>query len=57
LALLHVSKAYAMLCDRDYVIPEDVQTVLPSVVRHRLQTLDPDQKQKAETLLLDVAIP
>lgn len=57
LALLHVSKAYAMLCDRDYVIPEDVQTVLPAVVRHRLHPLDPDQKQSAESLLLDVAIP
>ena len=57
LALLHVSKAFAMLNGRDYVIPEDVQAVLPAVVGHRLQMIDPDQSQQAEVLLLDVAIP
>lgn len=57
LALLHVSKAFAMLNGRDYVIPEDVQAVLPAVVGHRLQMIDPDQSQQAEDLLLDVAIP
>lgn len=57
LALLHVSKAWAMLNDRDYVIPEDVQTVLPSVVRHRLHPVDPDAPQAIDALLKDVAIP
>ena len=57
LALLHVSKAWAMLNDRDYVIPEDVQVVLPSVVRHRLQPVDPDAPQAIDALLKDVAIP
>jgi len=57
LALLHVSKAWAMLNDRDYVIPEDVQAVLPSVVRHRLHPIDPAMNQSVESLLLDVAIP
>ena len=57
LALLHVSKAWAMLNDRDYVIPEDVQVVLPSIVRHRLQPVDPDAPQAIDALLKDVAIP
>ena len=57
LALLHVSKAWAMLNDRDYVIPEDVQTVLPGVVEHRLHPIDPDSVQAADALLQDVAIP
>lgn len=57
LALLHVSKAWAMLNDRDYVIPEDVQAVLLSVIRHRLQPVDPDSTDAIETLLQDVAIP
>ncbi|MCK4865435.1 MAG: MoxR family ATPase [Gammaproteobacteria bacterium] len=57
LALLHVSKAWAMLNDRDYVIPEDVQAVLPSVVRHRLHPVDPDAPQAIDALLQDVAIP
>ena len=57
LALLHVSKAWAMLNDRDYVIPEDVQRVLPAVVDHRLQLIDPDNTVNAASLLLEVAIP
>lgn len=57
LALLHVSKAWAMLNNRDYVIPEDVQAVLPSVIQHRLYPLDPDSTNAIDTLLQDVAIP
>ena len=37
LALLAAAKAWAFLAGRDYVIPEDVQAVLPSVVGHRLR--------------------
>lgn len=36
LALLAAAKAWAFLAGRDYVIPEDVQTVFPHVVGHRL---------------------
>lgn len=57
LALLHVSKAWAMLNDRDFVIPEDVQAVLPSVIQHRLYPVDPDSTNAIDTLLQDVAIP
>ncbi|HYN79608.1 MAG TPA: AAA family ATPase [Lamprocystis sp. (in: g-proteobacteria)] len=35
-ALLRAAKAWALLEGRDYVIPEDVQAVLPSCVIHRL---------------------
>jgi MoxR-like ATPase len=37
LALLAAARAWAFLAQRDYVIPEDVQAVLPSVVGHRLR--------------------
>lgn len=57
LALLHVSKTWAMLSERNYVIPEDVQAVLPSVVRHRLQPIDTEAAQAIDSLLQDVAIP
>lgn len=57
LALLHVSKAWAMLHSRDYVVPEDVQAVVPSVIRHRLHPLDPNATQALDALLQDVAIP
>jgi MoxR-like ATPase len=36
LALLAVARAWAWLAGRDHVLPEDVQTVLPGVVGHRL---------------------
>ena len=37
LALLQSARAWAWLHDRNYVIPEDVQAVMPSVVGHRLR--------------------
>jgi MoxR-like ATPase len=37
LALLAAARAWALLAGRDYVIAEDVQAVLPSVVGHRLR--------------------
>ncbi|MDM8349910.1 AAA family ATPase [Pseudomonas sp. sp1636] len=42
LALLAAARAWAFLAGRDYVIPEDVQAVLPAVVGHRLrERVDP----------------
>ncbi|PVZ20152.1 MULTISPECIES: MoxR family ATPase [unclassified Pseudomonas] len=37
LALVAAARAWALLCGRDYVIPEDVQAVLPAVAGHRLR--------------------
>lgn len=37
LALLAAARAWALILGRDYVIPEDVQAVLPAVVGHRLR--------------------
>ena len=36
LALLRASRAYAFLEDRDFVLPEDVKAIFPSLARHRL---------------------
>lgn len=36
LGLLRAAKAWALLADRDYVVPEDVQAVLAACVVHRL---------------------
>jgi MoxR-like ATPase len=36
LALLKAAKAWALIAGRDYVLPEDIQAVLPSVVEHRV---------------------
>lgn len=40
LALSRMARARAYLCDRDYVIPEDVQEIFTDVCGHRL-VLDP----------------
>ncbi|HBO1125544.1 TPA: AAA family ATPase [Pseudomonas aeruginosa] len=37
LALFAAARAWALLAGRDYVIPEDVQAVLPAVAGHRLR--------------------
>ncbi len=36
IALLHAASAYAWLQGRDFVTPDDVITMLPDVLRHRL---------------------
>jgi MoxR-like ATPase len=38
LALLRAAKAWAVIHNRDYVVPEDIQAVLPAVVGHRVRT-------------------
>ncbi len=43
LDLVSGARAWAMLAGRDYVIPEDVQDVLPAIIGHRL-TLAMDQE-------------
>ncbi|HEX8588848.1 MoxR family ATPase [Pseudomonas sp.] len=37
LAILSAARAWALLAGRDYVIPEDVQAILPAVIGHRLR--------------------
>ena len=36
MALDRCARAYAWLNDRDYVIPEDIQSIAPDVLRHRI---------------------
>ncbi len=53
LGLLGAARAWAFLAGRDYVIPEDVQTVLPAVAGHRLGQ---DSGALLQTLLHDVPV-
>jgi MoxR-like ATPase len=56
LALLRVAKARALLAGRDFVDPDDVKAVAPSVLAHRL-ILAPEARasgQGAEELVTDV---
>ncbi len=36
IAVIRAAKAQALLCGRDYVAPDDVQTILPQTIAHRL---------------------
>lgn len=53
------SQAFAFVQGRDYVIPEDVQAILPSVVEHRLQGIDSNKpySTKLSKLLLSKVDP
>lgn len=61
LALLAAARAWALLDDRNAVIPEDIQAVLPSVASHRLQAVQDTQTTGGEALARElieaVAIP
>ena len=61
IALLRAAKAWALLGGRAFVIPEDIQAVLPSVVVHRLAGGDGlgrlDQDEVASLILGSVPVP
>ena len=50
LALLQCAKAWAFMEERDHVIPEDIQTVLPSVVGHRLRPAGDHMDHSSDSL-------
>lgn len=59
LALLRASRAWALMDGRDFVLPEDVQAVLPAVAGHRLRLTSGSGGvyDSVTPLLRDVAIP
>jgi MoxR-like ATPase len=61
LALLHASRAWALLEGRDKAVPEDVQAVLPGVAGHRLRPVHDGMRassiDKANGLIAAVPIP
>ncbi|NCA69276.1 MAG: AAA family ATPase [Sphingobacteriia bacterium] len=61
LGLLRAAKAWALLAGRDFVIPEDVQAVLPAVVGHRLVAAESggrlDESTVTRLILDQVAVP
>jgi MoxR-like ATPase len=61
LAILRCSQAWSLLHGRDYVLPEDIQAVLPSVISHRLTMTDDKTSTSphtvAHTLIKQVPIP
>jgi len=59
IAVMRAAQAWALVEDRAFVLPEDVQAVLPAVTAHRLQAAEGGQPSVAELLqpLSAVAVP
>jgi len=60
LALLRATQSWAFLHGRDHALPEDLQTVLPWVVGHRLRSKDDLSeipRDRLTALLMEVPIP
>jgi MoxR-like ATPase len=59
LAILRSARAWALLQGRDHVLPEDIQTVLPGVVNHRLNQVGggADSASPAAALIEQVPVP
>jgi MoxR-like ATPase len=45
LGLLRAAKAWALLSERDHLLPDDIQAVVPAVAGHRLHYRDPGEPQ------------
>ena len=43
MAILNASKAYAAIDGRDFITPEDIKFLVPSVLRHRIM-LTPEKE-------------
>ena len=61
LALLNSARAYALVKEREYVVPEDIKAVAVPVLAHRIQTNSSFQKDEAvhviQGLLNTVSLP
>jgi MoxR-like ATPase len=47
-ALMRAARTWALMHDRNHVLPEDVQVVLPAVVDHRLRSVSDNSGRSAE---------
>jgi MoxR-like ATPase len=60
MAISQASRSWSYISGRDYVLPEDVQKIMPWVVGHRLRSkedLEEIPRQRLTTILSEVPIP
>lgn len=57
LMLISLARAWALIDQRDHVLPDDVQAVLPALVNHRVGMDDHAGRDAADLLLSRVAAP
>ncbi|AMQ90799.1 AAA family ATPase [Marinobacter sp. LQ44] len=57
LGLLRAAKAWALMADRNHVLPDDIQAVFPSVAEHRLEQGESGKsKERVRQLLTTVSV-
>lgn len=58
LAILRAAKSWALIHDRQYLIPEDLQAVIPAVITHRLRgaTIDSHSDELGKILIEQVKV-
>jgi MoxR-like ATPase len=58
LAVLRAAKSWALVHDRQYLIPEDVQAVIPAVITHRLRgtSIDAHSNELGKLLIEQVKV-
>ncbi len=57
LSLVRLSRAYALIAQRDHVLPEDVRAVFPALAGHRLTGQVQSGQARAREILDQVAMP
>ena len=60
IALLGAVRAWAYIHGRDFVLPEDLQTIMPWVIGHRLRSAEDRSeipRERLQSLLLEVPVP
>jgi len=60
MAITQAARSWSYISGRDYILPEDVQKILPWVVGHRLrakENLEEIPRQRLATILAEVSIP
>lgn len=51
LSVMRAAKTWALMCGRNHVVPEDVQTILPAVVEHRLRAVTDEDGHTGASLV------
>lgn len=51
LSVMRAAKTWALMCGRNHVVPEDVQTILPPVVEHRLRAVTDEDGHTGASLV------
>jgi len=59
LAILHAAQAWAFIHNREMVIPDDIKTILPAIILHRLVIKDEQGNNEQQTIqwFNELAIP